>query len=195
MAELSGFERRTLKKKATIRESASRLFFEKGAEATTIAEIARRAGVSQVSIYNYFSSKEGLLEEVIRGHLDASLDAAERILELDLSFRDKMERFLNMGEQLKNETEDELLDAVNWSSPAIQRIYGRFVAERQVPFLIRFIELGKLEGAIDAKLSTDAVLAYFNANMAIYKDENLLKKGKEYLSSLSHLFFYGLLGR
>jgi hypothetical protein len=31
--------------------------------------------------------------------------------------------------------------------------------------------------------------------MAIYRDKELLKRGKEYLGSLSHLFFYGLLGR
>ncbi len=190
-----GFETRTRKKKQDILKSATDLLRSRGPERATIADIAKRAGVSQVSIYNYFQSKEGLLEAIIRGHLDASLDAADSILDLDVPFKEKIERFFALGFKMKDNTDEELLTAIDWGSPVIQRIYARFVEERQVPFLIRFIEAGKAEGAIRKDLPTEAVLAYYNANMAIYSDENLLKKGTEYLAALSHLFFYGLIGQ
>ena len=60
---------------------------------------------------------------------------------------------------------------------------------------MRFIEMGKSGGAIKKDLSDDAIMAYLSANMSIYKNPNLFKKGKDYLISLSHLFFYGLLGK
>ena len=41
----------------TLAEAACELFLEQGYEATSIAEIATRAGVSRSSFFNYFWSK------------------------------------------------------------------------------------------------------------------------------------------
>ncbi len=45
----------------TLAEAACELFLEQGFDATSIADIARRAGVSRSSFFNYASSKSGLL--------------------------------------------------------------------------------------------------------------------------------------
>lgn len=42
-------------------EAACELFLEQGFDETSIADIARRAGVSRASFFNYASSKSGLL--------------------------------------------------------------------------------------------------------------------------------------
>lgn len=42
-------------------DAACELFFEQGYEATTAAEIARRAGVSRSSFFNYFATKHEIL--------------------------------------------------------------------------------------------------------------------------------------
>lgn len=47
--------------KAEILQAALELFAEKGFENTAISEIARRAGVSQGLMYNYFAGKDALL--------------------------------------------------------------------------------------------------------------------------------------
>ncbi|MGW9112461.1 TetR/AcrR family transcriptional regulator [Microbacterium sp. NPDC055683] len=69
-------------------EAACELFLEQGFEATSIADIARRAGVSRSSFFNYATSKAGLLwapfderSAVLADLLDAPghpLDAALR---------------------------------------------------------------------------------------------------------------------
>ncbi|MEJ1091977.1 TetR/AcrR family transcriptional regulator [Microbacterium istanbulense] len=56
----------------TLAEAASELFLEQGYEATSIADITRRAGVSRSSFFNYFSSKS----DVLWSGLDARIDAA-----------------------------------------------------------------------------------------------------------------------
>lgn len=61
----------------TLAEAASELFLEQGYEATSIAEIAARAGVSRSSFFNYASSKGALLW----GGLDERLEALERDLD------------------------------------------------------------------------------------------------------------------
>lgn len=45
----------------TLAEAACELFLEKGYDATSIADITQRAGVSRSSFFNYFSSKSDVL--------------------------------------------------------------------------------------------------------------------------------------
>lgn len=50
---MNGFERRKERKKESIRQAAMQLFMEHGMRKVSIGEIADKAGVSQVTIYNF----------------------------------------------------------------------------------------------------------------------------------------------
>ncbi len=54
---------------AAIRRAALDLFVEKGFHSASVAEIARRAGVSKGLIYNYYPSKDDLLQELMEDRL------------------------------------------------------------------------------------------------------------------------------
>lgn len=56
--------------RARILEVANRLFLERGYEAVTVAEIAREAGVSSVTVFNHFPRKEDLF-------MDRAADAVD----------------------------------------------------------------------------------------------------------------------
>lgn len=56
--------------RARIAEVAARLFLERGYDTVTVAEVAREAGVSQVTVFNHFPRKEDLF-------LDRAVDADE----------------------------------------------------------------------------------------------------------------------
>ena len=56
--------------RARIREVANRLFIERGYDAVTVAEVAREAGVSSVTVFNHFPRKEDLF-------LDRTADAVD----------------------------------------------------------------------------------------------------------------------
>lgn len=47
--------------RARISQAATRLFIERGFDAVTVAEVAREAGVSSVTVFNHFPRKEDLL--------------------------------------------------------------------------------------------------------------------------------------
>ena len=55
-----------------IREAAAILFFERGYDAVTVAEVARAAGVSSVTVFNHFARKEDLF-------FDRTTDAVELV--------------------------------------------------------------------------------------------------------------------
>lgn len=54
-------ERKKWQSRAAIADAALAMFAERGFEATTVAEIAREAGVSPATVARYFPSKESLL--------------------------------------------------------------------------------------------------------------------------------------
>ena len=58
---------------------ASRLFSERGVAATTMAEIARRSGLQQSSVYHYFGNKEQVLGAIVAEANRAPLELVKRI--------------------------------------------------------------------------------------------------------------------
>src|ERR1700693_1737805 len=59
-AELGLRERKKRQTRQLIFDTAHRLFGERGFESVTVAEIARAAEVSEVTVFNYFPTKEDL---------------------------------------------------------------------------------------------------------------------------------------
>src|SRR5690625_1864846 len=91
---MNGFERRKEMKKTNILDTALRLFLDEGVRSVSVAEIARQAEVSQVTIYNYFESKDNLIEEVIKYYLQQVWDEYIDIFEKDISFPDKVKKII-----------------------------------------------------------------------------------------------------
>jgi AcrR family transcriptional regulator len=60
-----------------IKEAAFDLFGEVGFKSTTIQAIAKRAGISKGLIYNYFESKEAILESILSDFMQHSDDVYE----------------------------------------------------------------------------------------------------------------------
>lgn len=58
-------------KRELIRDSAKRIFAERGIDAASMREIAQASGYTTGSLYTYFATKEDLYAEVLRDSLDA----------------------------------------------------------------------------------------------------------------------------
>lgn len=86
--------------RARIAEVAARLFLERGYDTVTVAEVARAAGVSSVTVFNHFPRKEDLF-------LDRAVDADEL---LRAAVRDRGLKDLDVLGSLR-ETTLRLLDA------------------------------------------------------------------------------------
>ena len=76
---MNKYELRTNKKKEDIVNSALALFRDNGFQNTSIKQIADRAKVSQVSIYNYFGSKDALVTECAKVIMKNTLENAKQI--------------------------------------------------------------------------------------------------------------------
>ncbi len=81
-------------RRSQILEAAGRVFAEKGYHRATTKEIADAAGISEGTIYNYFSSKEDLLINMLNSFTDPGRweEQFEDVLHGD--FRDSLARFI-----------------------------------------------------------------------------------------------------
>jgi AcrR family transcriptional regulator len=74
-AELGLRERKKLRTRQLITETATRLFAERGFDAVPVAAIARAAEVSEATVFNYFPTKEDLVYRGMEAFEDELLAA------------------------------------------------------------------------------------------------------------------------
>jgi AcrR family transcriptional regulator len=156
-------------------DCAQALFFTKGYESTTVADIIARAGVSKGGFYHHFLSKEELLDALIERITAAILANASDVLEDGkLDALSKLNRFFERTLQWKAEATPAWRGLVPvLFNPANTRLYHRMVQSAAAavgPVLTDIIEQGEREGLFDvpdARLVADLLLHLGNARYAI----------------------------
>ncbi len=115
-------------------DAALALFVEKGFAATRAEEVAQRAGVAKGTLYLYFSSKEELLQAVIRHTLSADVAVGrQRLLDHAGSATDALTRLLpEWWEEVYDSPSSALFKLVVTevrNFPEIAEVYAREVIE------------------------------------------------------------------
>ena len=64
MSDLGLRERKKLRTRRLIADTAARLFAQRGYEGVTVSDVARQAEVSEQTVYNYFAGKEQLVTDL-----------------------------------------------------------------------------------------------------------------------------------
>lgn len=82
-----------------------KLFAEKGFEATSVEEIASKAGVSKPVVYEHFGGKEGLYAVIVDREMRQLLDAIEGALTGDHARRLVEQAALGLLDYIENDTD------------------------------------------------------------------------------------------
>ncbi|GAB6085041.1 TetR/AcrR family transcriptional regulator [Alkaliphilus crotonatoxidans] len=192
---MNGYEKRTKIKKDSIISAAWELFSKRGITDVSISEIASKAKVSQVSIYNYFGDKFTLAREVLVSYLDQAIKGYDEILEREIPFSEKLKLIMDQKYKATVELSQSAFSECAWADKTLQQLYKEAVNSKAISVYIKFIELGKKEGAIDQSIPNDAILAYLLSSVSIIEQSDYLKTSPEYKMGILRLFFYGLLGK
>lgn len=193
---LDGFEKRRQKKKESIRRAAFELFSVYGVQKVTIAEIAKKANVSQVTIYNYFGSKDELLKDVVVDLMERKWREYKELLAGDLPFQKKIEAIIfDKRETAKNINQD-FLKSIYLNNPEIREYLEEFYEKKSIPMVLEIIEQGKKEGYINRDISMEAILFYMNIfKEAVSNSDFFSNHNRDIQLDLNNLFFYGLVGK
>jgi AcrR family transcriptional regulator len=71
--------------RASILDAAAELFGERGISGATIDDVAARAGFTKGAVYSNFASKDELVVQLMRSHVDDQQSAAAAVLRPELS--------------------------------------------------------------------------------------------------------------
>lgn len=195
--------KRKEKKKLDILNAASLAFSTNGYKNTSIAEIAKEANSSQVTLYKYFPSKIELAREVmIKMIVDGYAGYNQRLEESDLSFKEKIESILNFG---SSEVEHINADFMSFMIDEFQGSNGddrvmKAYDDGKEHFWKNILKQGRAEGDISDDIKdevilmyVDMILTYFMSPATSRKTKNLVTK--KYSNGLAHVFFYGIMGK
>ena len=157
---MNGFERRKEQKKENIRRAALELFQNYGFKKVSVSDIAERAGVSQVTIYNHFTNKDALVRDVLQWYAMILLARYKSMMESDRPFKDKLEDIVFDKSEVVSQFHGELIR--NWmqNDPGMHAFIDDLYANHVLPVAKKFFEEGLRQGDIDRRFSLDTILYY-----------------------------------
>ncbi|MDM5316957.1 TetR/AcrR family transcriptional regulator [Fictibacillus sp. b24] len=190
---MNGYERRKEQKKADIKQAAFSLFQQQGFKDIKIEDIAKQAGVSQVTIYNHFGSKETLFREVVKDFTEQQYEFHKNLFNKDLSFQEKMKAsILHKTNEVLN-IHPEVIQEMMLNDEELRTYLSEFQAKYAIPLIIGLIKEAQQNGEINPKLSEQSIMLYiqlFNNDMLISMITG--ENGKKLATDIFQMFFYGL---
>ena len=179
------FEEIRQKRRAEITETALQLFAKNGYHNTSISKIAKAAGVSKGLMYNYFESKEALLDTILFGAADDKQAAYQSVSMNEIPPKRRLQMIIEgMFAMINlNLHHWKLMTALSLQDEISTHIKEKFSAQRTAgmqQFTQLFEELGaekpQLEAFFLGSSLTGIMMQYIHL-----KDDYPLEEMKNYL--------------
>lgn len=174
-------------KRTAIMEAALKLFTERGFHGTSTAQISKEAGVATGVLFNYFPTKENLINSLyfeVKGRLSRSMGTG---IEIESTFQERLRRLWSNSINWGVDNQEEFLFVGQFcSSPYITK-YTREEVMKEYIFLHNLVNEGIKTGEIK-DFSPELTIAMFyqgsravvslilDSNVALDKDK-LIEKG------------------
>jgi len=189
-------------KKQKILIAAEKLFVTNGYKKTSIAEVAKEADSSQVTLYKYYPSKIALGRAVVnRLIVDGYEEFGNSLDNPDKTFEEKIQDMIVGGVTM----------ADNISDDFVIFMYGEFSGDTgdtsvmetynalKQRFWKKLLDKGRAEGVVNPKITDEGAMIFLdmfisysmNSNPHNYHSAIEIKNNED---NLMHLFFYGIMG-
>ncbi|MBC2187196.1 TetR/AcrR family transcriptional regulator [Listeria sp. FSL L7-0253] len=191
---MNNYEKRTQKKKLAIIQAALTLFGKLGFSDVSIKDIAALADVSQVSIYNYFGSKEALVGECARIIMQDTIALAEETLASEGTFTQKLERAIQLCNAEINLSLSKFISKEASKDPQFIKLLVNSINALKKEIYMKYVTAGKKEKVIDNAISDEVIQLFIDAINGLghtVPEEKLEEKQAEIIQ----LFLYGLIGK
>lgn len=192
---MDGFEKRREQKKKDILNAALALFMKYGIQKVSITEIAKKANVSQVTIYNYFESKDNLVRLVFKFYVDQVWDEQKHLLVNDLPFNEKIKKIIFEKGIAANQISERFFQDFMKDYASGQSYVEEIYQKEALPLFIKLFNEGREQGYIDSEISNEAILFYLKMFQEYLQREDVATMTLPIAEDLTKLFFYGIAGK
>ncbi|WP_369899686.1 TetR/AcrR family transcriptional regulator [Bacillus manliponensis] len=189
----NGFDLRREKKMKNIEEVTLELLNQKDVSNITMDEIAKSASVSKVTLFNYYNTKDNLINTTIHNSLASVLEEYERLIESDLPFEQtyieltqyKMKKFQSMSSVFFHNMMQQYA-----SDPTF---FDKDAQETSDQLVLRMFQKGRKEGKVNPAYSDEVLLMLMHIFTEGLKSQainsnHLIKYGAQ----ISQMFLNGL---
>lgn len=182
MSDVEKLSKKQIRRYRRVLNLAEELVYENGFYKLSVADLTEKLRVSRSTIYDYFGSKEGLVE-VIVDRLNDRLDNEMKLV-LQKENLTVAEKFLAIAQQqgsvLKGKQEQKLLSELKAHLPELHQKLVKGRQKRKAvgykPLILKGIE----EGLFDPKLKQEFILElYLNMARLVSDTDILVKSGMQ----------------
>lgn len=198
------FERRKERSKEDIRRAAEELFTRFGVDKVSINDIARKAGVSQATVYNNFGNKDEIVHDYFKTVVNKVARRCREILVWKKSWVEKFQGMLQSWIDIADHYHLETAGAVSshnlvFPADSDRRMSSDSINNEIENAFREFIREGKQQKQISAGISEEAIIAYikfFQKGMANHPEiQKKLQQEDKLFQDLMSLFIYGINGK
>jgi AcrR family transcriptional regulator len=196
---MDGYQRRKQQKKESIKQAALELFAVFGVKKTSIAEIAKRADVNPVTVYNHFTDKNALARVIVQDIMAAEWERYKGILSGDLPFQEKLGLIIDAKMKPTESAEHQFIRRVLAEDAGAAELVGAAFEKDINPAIVKFIRTGQKSGNVRDDLSVESIRLYIDmftdlsrTHPEIFANQPRTSKTAKEIWSL---FLFGLLGR
>lgn len=159
---MNGYAKRREEKRQQIIRTAIKLFQRYGFKRVSVLEVAKTAGVSQVTVYKYFENKHLLIRACVREFLAAKAEEYGRLLTSDDPFPVRLAALISDKVSVVNSFDGELLaeiyDGDRDFLEEILELKNKLIREVTTPFLME----GRERGYIRDDVSDEALTVFID---------------------------------
>ncbi len=192
---MNGFEKVKEKKKRAIKDAALSLFSERGFNEVKIEDIAKKAKVSQVTIYNHFGSKDALFRELIHEFAKTEFQFYQEIAAENMTFQEMFHKMMRRKMESGSLFHPDMLLQVIQKDPELREFIYRYQNETVLPWFLEILENAQRQNEINPNLSKEMILLYIQMFSKFGEDYGvqLLEDDREkHIKDIITMFFYGL---
>ncbi|WP_088071905.1 TetR/AcrR family transcriptional regulator [Gottfriedia luciferensis] len=193
---MDGYKKRTLQKMENIELSTVKLL-SRPLNDIKIADIAKLANVSQVSIYNYYGSKEALLKAAIIRLMDQQFEELKQVFSSDIPFNEKIKELFIRKKNGLEIMNLEMFTALMQKDPELQGIVLDFTKNKSFKLLTSLIDEGRSLGLVRNEIQNQTLLIYIQvlsqAFLNMDSTTSQYIQQKEVIDEIMNIFLYGLL--
>ncbi|SUX82483.1 TetR family transcriptional regulator [Priestia megaterium] len=168
-----------------IEEATLELLNQKDISNITMDEIAKRAGVSKVTLFNYYNTKDNLINTALQNSFASIHEEYERLIESDLSFEQTYMELTQYKMKEIQSTTSIFFHNVMQQFASEQTFFDKDAQETSDRLVLRLFQKGRKEGKINPAYSDEVLLMFMHIfteglkSQAINSD-NLIKYSPQF---------------